>query len=171
MKRKRFSVEQITGILKQAEPGAPLAELRRQQGSPSKAITGRRRSTAVWSHRRLGALAQHVTSLRNRRDISPNNKRTVREAFDSWWSLCVEGDDNRGGLPLRLSTKDIYRLTWRVHVEPVWGSRKLSTVRAEEVAHWRQHMLAVGVGPRSVHNVLLMLSVLCKHARLYNDLY
>ena len=32
MKRKRFSIEQITGILKQAELGAPIAELCRQHG-------------------------------------------------------------------------------------------------------------------------------------------
>ena len=32
MKKKRFSVEQITGILKQAELGAPIAELCRQHG-------------------------------------------------------------------------------------------------------------------------------------------
>ena len=32
MKRKRFTVEQITGILKQAELGAPIAELCRRYG-------------------------------------------------------------------------------------------------------------------------------------------
>ena len=32
MKRKRFSVEQITGILKQADIGTPIAELCRQHG-------------------------------------------------------------------------------------------------------------------------------------------
>jgi hypothetical protein len=32
VKRKRFSVEQITGILKQAEIGTPIAELCRQHG-------------------------------------------------------------------------------------------------------------------------------------------
>jgi putative transposase len=32
VKKKRFSVEQITGILKQAALGAPIAELCRQQG-------------------------------------------------------------------------------------------------------------------------------------------
>jgi putative transposase len=32
MKRKRFSVEQITAILKQAELGTPIADLLRQQG-------------------------------------------------------------------------------------------------------------------------------------------
>ncbi len=30
--RKRFSVEQITGILKQAELGTPIADLLRQHG-------------------------------------------------------------------------------------------------------------------------------------------
>jgi len=32
VKRKRFSVEQITGILKQADIGTPIAELCRQHG-------------------------------------------------------------------------------------------------------------------------------------------
>jgi len=32
VKKKRFSVEQITGILKQAELGTPVAELLRQHG-------------------------------------------------------------------------------------------------------------------------------------------
>jgi putative transposase len=32
VKRKRFSVEQITGILKQAEIGTPVADLLRQHG-------------------------------------------------------------------------------------------------------------------------------------------
>jgi integrase len=54
------------------------------------------------------------------------------------------------------------------HVEPVWAARRLSTIRTEEVAHWRQHMLSAGVGSRTVHNSLLMLSFLCKHARRFN---
>ena len=32
MKRKRFSVEQIAGVLKQAEVGVPVAELIRKAG-------------------------------------------------------------------------------------------------------------------------------------------
>ena len=103
--------------------------------------TGRRHwETYETRHAAEDALAQHVTALCNGRYVPLNNKRTVREAFESWWSLGVEGDDNRGGMPLRLSTKEIYRLTWRVHVEPVWAARKLSTIRTEEVAHWRQHL-------------------------------
>jgi integrase len=130
--------------------------------------TGRRHWETYETRRAAeDALAQHVTALREGRYAPPNNKRTVREAFESWWSLGVEGYDNRGGIPLRLSTKEIYRLTWRVHVEPEWAARKLATIRTEEVAHWRQHMLSAGVGPRIVHNSLLMLSFLCKHARRF----
>jgi hypothetical protein len=57
------------------------------------------------------ALAQHVTAVRDGRYVPPNNKRTVREAFESWWTVGVEGDDNRGGMPLRLATRALYRLT------------------------------------------------------------
>jgi hypothetical protein len=130
--------------------------------------TGRRHwETHETRRAAVDALAQHVTALRNGRYVPPNDKRTVREAFASWWSLFVEGDDNRGGLPLRLSTRDIYRLTWRVHVEPMWAARKLSTIRTEEVAQWRQQMLSADIGPRTVHNSFLMLSFLCKHARRF----
>ena len=123
--------------------------------------TGRRHwETHETRRAAVDALAQHVTALRNGRYVPPNDKRTVREAFASWWSLFVEGDDNRGALPLRLSTRDIYRLTWRVHVEPMWAARKLSTIRTEEVAQWRQQMLSADIGPRTVHNSFLMLSFL-----------
>lgn len=39
MRRRRFSVEQIVTVLKQAELGVPVAELIRQLGSPSKPCT------------------------------------------------------------------------------------------------------------------------------------
>jgi hypothetical protein len=106
-------------------------------------LSGRYRQTALGDLRDAPGRRRrtpHVTAVREGRYVPPNNKRTVREAFESWWSLGVEGDDNRGGMPLRLSTKEIYRLTWRVHVEPVWAARKLATIRTEGVAHWRQHL-------------------------------
>jgi hypothetical protein len=55
VKRKRFSVERITGILKQDELRAPIPELCRQHGVSEQAITAGTRSTAVWSHRRCGS--------------------------------------------------------------------------------------------------------------------
>jgi putative transposase len=52
MKRKRFSVEQIVAILKQAELGLPVADLIRQVG-----ISHRRSSTLGWSRPRFANLS------------------------------------------------------------------------------------------------------------------
>ena len=43
--KKKFSVEQIVGVLKQAEVGVPVAELIRKVGSASRHFTGGRSST------------------------------------------------------------------------------------------------------------------------------
>jgi putative transposase len=43
MKRKRFSVEQITGILKQAGLGTPIAHLRRQHGVSEQSYYSRKK--------------------------------------------------------------------------------------------------------------------------------
>ncbi len=40
MKRKRFSVEQIVAVLKQAEVGVPVAELIRQVGITEQTVKG-----------------------------------------------------------------------------------------------------------------------------------
>jgi hypothetical protein len=54
MKKKRFSVEQIVGVLKQAEVGVPVAELIRKGGSASRPSIAGRSSTLVWSRTRCG---------------------------------------------------------------------------------------------------------------------
>jgi hypothetical protein len=43
--KKKFSVEQIVSVLKQAEVGVPVAESIRKVGSRSRPTTGGRRST------------------------------------------------------------------------------------------------------------------------------
>ncbi|MGK8890197.1 transposase [Burkholderia gladioli] len=40
MKRRRFSIEQIVTVLKQAEPGMPLADLIRRVGIPVQTFYG-----------------------------------------------------------------------------------------------------------------------------------
>jgi hypothetical protein len=47
VKKKRFSVEQITAVLKQAESGIPVGDVCRQAASPSRRSTGGRRSMAA----------------------------------------------------------------------------------------------------------------------------
>jgi putative transposase len=44
VRRKRSSIEQIVGVLKQAEVGLPVIEVCRQQESPSRPSIGRRSS-------------------------------------------------------------------------------------------------------------------------------
>jgi hypothetical protein len=45
MRQKRFSVEQMIGVLKQAEVGVPAAEVIRKAGSASRRSTAGSRST------------------------------------------------------------------------------------------------------------------------------
>jgi hypothetical protein len=67
-----------------------------------------------------------------------NDKRTVKDAYDSWWKLSVEGTDNRSSVALWPTTRTLYLMTWTSHVEAKWGARKLLTVGAEEIATWQQ---------------------------------
>ena len=77
------------------------------------------------------ALAGHVTALKDGRYTPPNDKRTVHDAFDSWWRLSVEGSDNRSGAPLRATTRALYLWTWTKYVKEKWAARKLAAISAE----------------------------------------
>jgi putative transposase len=53
VKKKRFSVEQITAVLKQADGSIPVADVCRQAGVSEQTFIGGRRSTgACWPARR-----------------------------------------------------------------------------------------------------------------------
>ena len=52
MKTKRFSVDQIVAVLKQAELGMAVADIVRQTGSPSRRSSAGRRSMADCSRTR-----------------------------------------------------------------------------------------------------------------------
>lgn len=56
MKRKRFSVEQIAGVLKPAEVGVPVAELIRQVGISEQTFYR-------WKKRYIGLEADQVRQL------------------------------------------------------------------------------------------------------------
>jgi putative transposase len=70
MKRKRFSVEQIVAVVKQAELGLPVADLIRRVASRNKLFIAGRRNTPVWN--------------RTRRANSSNWLMKTR-ALRSWW--------------------------------------------------------------------------------------
>ena len=53
--KKKFSVEQIVSVLKQAEVGVPIAELIRKVGSASRRSIAGSRSTLAWKWIRFGS--------------------------------------------------------------------------------------------------------------------
>ena len=72
MKRKRYSVEQIVAILKQAEVGVPVAELIRQVGISEQTFLR-------WKKQYIGLEADHVRQLRQVQEENLRLKRLVAE--------------------------------------------------------------------------------------------
>ena len=72
MKRKRFSVEQIVGILKQAEVGVPVVELCRQAGITEQTFYR-------WKKQYVGLEVDQVRQLKQLQEENARLKRLVAE--------------------------------------------------------------------------------------------
>ncbi len=72
MKRKRFSVEQIVGILKQAEVGVPVAELCRQAGISEQTFYR-------WKKQYVGLEVDQVRQLKQLQEENARLKKLVAE--------------------------------------------------------------------------------------------
>ncbi len=72
MKRKRFSVEQIVGILKQAEVGVPVVELCRQAGITEQTFYR-------WKKQYVGLEIDQVRQLKQLQEENVRLKRLVAE--------------------------------------------------------------------------------------------
>ena len=72
MKRKRFSVEQIVAVLKQAELGVPVAELIRQVGITEQTLYR-------WKKQYKGLETDQVRQLNQLQDENARLKRLVAE--------------------------------------------------------------------------------------------
>lgn len=72
MKRKRYSVEQIVAILKQAEVGVPVAELIRQGGISEQTFYR-------WKKHYVGLEVDQVRQLRQVQEENLRLKRLVAE--------------------------------------------------------------------------------------------
>ena len=70
MKRKRFSVEQIAGVLKQAEVGVPVAELIRKAGISQQTFYR-------WKKQYAGLEVDQVRELRQLQEENARLKRLV----------------------------------------------------------------------------------------------
>ncbi len=72
MKRKRFSVEQIVAVLKQAEAGMPVAELIRHVGIPEQTFYR-------WKKVYAGLQTDQVRQLKQLQDENAQLKKVVAE--------------------------------------------------------------------------------------------
>lgn len=72
MKRKRFSVEQIVGVVKQSELGVPVAELIRQVGITEQTLYR-------WKKQYKGLETDQVRQLKQLQDENARLKRLVAE--------------------------------------------------------------------------------------------
>lgn len=72
MKRKRFSVEQIVGILKQAEVGVPVVELCRQAGISEQTFYR-------WKKQYVGLEIDQVRQLKQLQEENVRLKKLVAE--------------------------------------------------------------------------------------------
>ena len=72
MRRKRFSVEQIVAVLKQAEVGVPVADLIRQTGISEQTFYR-------WKKQYVGLEVDQVRQLRQVQDENVRLKRLVAE--------------------------------------------------------------------------------------------
>ena len=70
MKRKRFSVEQIVAVLKQAELGVPVAELIRQVGITEQTLYR-------WKKQCKGLETDHVAGCAVKKVVTPSRRRPV----------------------------------------------------------------------------------------------
>lgn len=72
MKKKRFSVEQITAVLKQAEAGAPVGDLCRQVGISEQTFYR-------WKKSYGGMLPSEARELKQLREENARLKRVVAD--------------------------------------------------------------------------------------------
>jgi putative transposase len=72
MKKKRFSVEQIVGVLKQAEAGVPVAELIRKVGVSEQTFYR-------WKKQYVGLESDQVREMKQLQEENGRLKRLVAE--------------------------------------------------------------------------------------------
>ena len=88
MKKKRFSVEQIVGVLKQAEVGVPVAELIRKVGISEQTFYR-------WKKQYVGLESEQVREMKQLQDENSRLKQLVADLS-----------------PDRTMLQDVLRKTW-----------------------------------------------------------
>lgn len=90
---------------------------------------------------------------------------TVAEACDAWERGVREGTiRNRSGDPYKPSVARGYSQSTRLYIKPELGSRKLSSVARADVQDFADRLLATGLDPSTVKNILKPLRVIYRRA-------
>lgn len=82
--------------------------------------------------------------------LDPTEGRRTLGSFESAW-------DAERLAPLKPSSKHAMETAWRVHVQPKWGSREISTIRQSEVAQWVVELTKVR-SAQTVRRAMFVLS-------------
>lgn len=70
---------------------------------------------------------------------------------------------------LKPSSQHVMRTSWRVHVEPEWGTRQVASIRPSEISAWSGRMQAGGddrkaLGAQTVRRAMFVLSLVLERA-------
>lgn len=61
---------------------------------------------------------------------------TLTTSYDSWWDAEVRLAQQGDGSALAESTRGLYRDQWRIHIEPAFGDRDITTITHAELYDW-----------------------------------
>ncbi|HVC06148.1 MAG TPA: site-specific integrase [Solirubrobacterales bacterium] len=90
---------------------------------------------------------------------------TIAEACDAWEKGVREGSiRNRSGDPYKPSVIRGYSQSIRLYIKPEMGSRKLSSLSRVDVQDFADRLLATGLDPSTVKNILKPLRVIYRRA-------
>jgi integrase len=80
------------------------------------------------------------------------SRRTVATFADQW---------KRGRLAaLKPSSQNTMETSWRIHVEPRWGSRRVASVRSSEVEDWISELVREGKSAQTIRRAVIVLSTI-----------
>lgn len=82
--------------------------------------------------------------------LDPSEGRRTLGSFEPMW-------DAERLAPLKPSSRHAMETAWRVHVEPKWGGREISTIRQSEIAQWVAELVKVR-SPQTVRRAMFVLS-------------
>ncbi|WP_420100139.1 tyrosine-type recombinase/integrase [Corynebacterium sp.] len=113
-----------------------------------RAPNGKGRTKTGFKTKRLAAAwdAKNTTNMHDGSWIDPERgKMTVTELKPAFWATKAN---------LEPGTLKAMEDTWRLHVEPVWGNRKVSTIAKTEVQIWLSENSGQATVYRRAHGIL-----------------